>query len=146
MKRHLLTFFLSLAFALPAYSQVNLEEIAGMLGSHRVKATFSCNFDADGTAVSCKGSIVAQDKCFLADINGLEYHCDGKCLVLVDRKSKEVCIEDASGLEDLFKSGIGNVHNLKFSELRYLDKLTDLSSFGFNTDGLGKEWVVTDLR
>ena len=128
------------------WAQVGLDEVTGRLDSNRIKAEFSCVFNSQGTPMTCKGTVLAQGRCFHSDINGIEAYCDGGKLVLLDRESKEAYIEDASGLEDYLKSNVRNISGLQFSELRFMDLSDDMSAFTVDLSSLGKDWVITDLR
>lgn len=145
MKRLLTSLLLVLAGS-AMWAQNDLGSIIGRLSDFRIKAGFSCELTAEDVPVTYKGTALAQDNCFVVKANGVEAYCDGEVLILVDPSEKEVYLQDAEGLEEYLKDNIGAVRNLKFSELRYLDKSKDLTAFTYDTKALDKSWTVTDLR
>ena len=145
MKR-LFTIIATILLSSTLLAQVSLDEVTGRLDSNRIQAGFSCTFISQGTPMICKGTVLAQGRCFHSDINGIESYCDGQKIVLLDRKSKEAYIEDASGLKEYLESNVGNISGLEFSELRFLDISDDMSAFCVDLSSFGKDWVITDLR
>lgn len=145
MKRFI-TLAAAIVLSLPIWAQNNIDDILHRLDDFRIKAEFSCSIDNSDMRMDCKGSALAQGKCFVVKANGTEIYCDGTSLVIVDPAGKEVYIQDATGLESYLKENMGAVSGLKFQELRYLDKTGDMSPFRFDTGKLSSDWTVTDLR
>ena len=145
MKRFILILLLALAAGLTARAQVELSEVVGRLGYNRIMAEFSCSIKKD-VVIECRGTALAQENRFVVKANGIEAYCNGSRLVLVDPVAKEVYVESAAGLEKFLQSNMGSVTDLRFYELRFLDKSEDLSVFEFNTESLDSSWIVTDLR
>ena len=137
---------LSLVLGFTMWAQNDLKEIIGRLDSYRVKAEFTCKLDSDELRMDCKGTALAQGNCFVVKANGFEIYCDGSKLIIMDPAEKEAYIQDAEGLGSYLMENMSAVSELKFQELRYLDKSKDLSAFSFDTGKLGKDWTVTDLR
>ena len=99
----------------------------------------------NGTLVLLSGSLVLQGDCYHAKGNGLEIYSDGHTRWTVDRESKEVYIESSTGTPEVFRYE-DSVKELSLTDIRYFPANVDTSEFFFNTDSLGDEWIVTDLR
>mgnify|MGYP003311307089 CR=1 FL=1 len=144
--KHLASILASCLIGPVVWAQVSLDEVVSRRNDNRIRAEFSCKYTASEASLSYKGTVLAQGVCFKADINGVETYCDGKRLVILDKENKEAYIQNATGLEDYLKANVRKVSELQFSELRFLDLSDDLSAFSFDVSGLGKDWIVTDLR
>lgn len=144
MKRLTLLLLFLLA-GLSATAQVDLADVVKRLDRNRIKASFTCTVQND-VAVEYKGSAIAEGKMFAVKVNGMEAYCDGEKVVIIDPEAKEAYIEKASDLESYLKENMGNLSDLHFSELRFMDKSPDCSEFCFDTGKLDRSWVVTDLR
>lgn len=112
----------------------------------RISLTYNCSISTtNGTLVLLSGSLVLQGDCYHAKGNGLEIYSDGHTRWTVDRESKEVYIESSTGTPEVFRYE-DSVKELSLTDIRYFPANADTSEFFFNTDSLGDEWIVTDLR
>lgn len=145
MKR-LITLATAAVLSCTMWAQGNIDDILRRLDDFRIKAEFSCSVNTDDIRMDCKGTALAQGKCFVVKANGMELYCDGSSLTIVDPVEKEAYIQDATGLDEYLEENKSAVSGLKFQELRYLDKSSDMSPFRFDTGKLSSDWTVTDLR
>ena len=148
MRRLILTFtcfFISLGAAIAQDSR--LENIVAMVQTNRVSASVECKaFVAESsTPVTIKADILAQGDCYYAESFGYRIYCNGTTRWTVDSENKEVYIEKAGGIMEL-ADFIHMVEDLQIKKLQQSALSEDLSAFIFNTEGLGKEWIITDLR
>lgn len=124
-----------------------LENIVAMVQTNRVSASVECKaFVAESsTPVTIKADILAQGDCYYADSFGYRIYCNGTTRWTVDSENKEVYIEKAGGIMEL-ADFIHMVEDLQIKKLQQSALSEDLSAFIFITEGLGKEWIITDLR
>lgn len=111
----------------------------------RISLAYNCSISTNGTLVLLSGSLVLQGDCYHAKGNGLEIYSDGHTRWTVDRESKEVYIESSTGTTEVFRYE-DSVKELSLTDIRYSPANVDTSEFFFDTDSLGDEWIVTDLR
>ena len=137
--------FISLGAAIAQDSR--LENIVAMVQTNRVSASVECKvFVAESsTPVTIKADILAQGDCYYAESFGYRIYCNGTTRWTVDSENKEVYIEKAGGIMEL-ADFIHMVEDLQIKKLQQSALSEDLSAFIFNTEGLGKEWIITDLR
>lgn len=147
----LLTFFLCLSNASavgsapPEGGMKAAREILDRRFDARISLTYNCSISTNGTLVLLSGSLVLQGDCYHAKGNGLEIYSDGHTRWTVDRESKEVYIESSTGATEVFRYE-DSVKELSLTDIRYSPANVDTSEFFFDTDSLGDEWIVTDLR
>lgn len=147
----LLAFFLCLSNAAavgsapPEGGMKAAREILDRRFDARISLTYSCSISTNGTLVLLSGSLVLQGDCYHAKGNGLEIYSDGHTRWTVDRESKEVYIESSTGTTEVFRYE-DSVKELSLTDIRYSSANVDTSEFFFDTDSLGDEWIVTDLR
>ena len=115
--------------------------------------------------VSGEGKVSVQDSCFVLDLNLMQVFCDGQRRWSVDRESREVVVEKASGairgaiagykiescktlaggaVKASLLSGDGTRIRLDIPLLKKVEK-QPLSCYRFDTKTLDGSWVVTDL-
>lgn len=135
---------LLLAVAASAQPQAQIAGILARLRTDRISLHFSCVFTAD-VPVALAGTLLLQGECYRAQGSGMEIYCDGTTRWTVDPEAKEVYIETAEGLEELYAMRDA-LSEVKISDLNYLPLSDDLSAFRYDTSVLGPDWVVTDLR
>lgn len=148
MKRYLLIAAIILLQVSGTGAQ-DLSAILSKLDSSRVSLDFSCTVDNAGTPLRLKGNALAQGNCYRVDAAGMEVRCNGSCRWTVDREAREVYIEEAEGLEEFVSEPeryLGAVSDLRIDRVEYTAASEDLSAFCFDTEALGADWVVTDLR
>ena len=129
----------------------------------------------DGMKEVTRGSVIAQDNCFIVSGLGLKNYSDGNTLWMVDESAKEVVI-DAVVNDDVFSNpallissyrnymdGIKVNHEgsdsldltitldeetmirFKLTSVRFADP-ADASEFSLDVSALPSSYVVTDLR
>lgn len=147
----LLAFFLCLSNAAavdstpPEGRMKAAREILDRRFDARISLAYNCSISTNGTLVLLSGSLVLQGDCYHAKGNGLEIYSDGHTRWTVDRESKEVYIESSAGTTEVFRYE-DSVKELSLTDIRYSPANVDTSEFFFDTDSLGDEWIVTDLR
>lgn len=146
MKRLTFTFiyiFLSLGAAFAQDSR--LEKIVSMVQTSRISASVECRSYTQETMVTLNAEILAQGDCYYAESFSYKIYCNGDTRWTVDSENKEVYIEKAGGIMEL-ADFIHMVEDLQIKRLQQFPLSEDLSAFTFNTEGLDKEWIITDLR
>jgi len=143
MKKCLLFVLLLLPLTAGA-QQKQLSEIAAHLQTNRISLQYACTYTEE-VPVQLSGTLLIQETCYRAEGNGMVILCDGRTRWTVDPASKEVYIESAEGLEELIAMR-DSLTELQLSAIRYQPLSEDLSPFRFDTETLGPDWVVTDLR
>ena len=157
------------AYAAPQDSGTNAElaKIMRMLTSYSVTADYSYTADK----LSGKGTLVFNGQSYRFSGSGMQVYCDGTTVWTVDTKAKEVYVDSAGSTNSLLAdpgkaleyvttlhsdkdsitgtaknpSGHGTV-NFKVQKIVKGPLTSDMKQFRFSTAGLGKDWVVTDLR
>lgn len=135
--------FLSLGAAFAQDSR--LEKIVSMVQTSRISASVECRSFIQETMVTLNAEILAQGDCYYAESFGYKIYCNGDTRWTVDSENKEVYIEKAGGIMEL-ADFIHMVEDLQIKRLQQFPLSEDLSAFSFNTEGLDKEWIITDLR
>lgn len=146
MKKLLTVIALSLLFPLLSSAQdQKLMEIVDRLGTDRIQAVVECSIVTQNGRFRIKAELLVQGDCYFAKSSGYSIHCNGSTRWTVDEAHKEVYVERAYGLKELsdFESV---VEDIKIRKVEYLPLSDDMSPFSFNTENLGKSWIVTDLR
>ena len=168
MKR-VLSIMLSLSFCASAGAQDFIGEIATLTKGARVTCDYTYQ-TVSGTIFTGKGSAVLQGDCYYIKGNGLEIIIDGKTRWTVDPLGQEVYVEGATefnkiisdiesflrGIPDLkYENGVltGTVQFpgeefALFCTISNVKRVaaSDSKEFSYNTAGLDKTWVITDLR
>ena len=125
-------------------TSAELKRILNQIDGHRVECDYSFSINENGVPVIFSGHAILQTGYFRISGNGLEIYCDGKAIHYLDMEAKEAYVESAVRLEDYIASNIGNVQDLKTSNVKSTLPSDDLSVF--MVPELGSEWVITDLR
>lgn len=145
MRRFLSILILALS-ALVARASSDLDALLRLLEHRKVSFAFTCVLKTD-VPVNYEGTVLAQGACFVMKANGVESYCDGNSVALVDRKTKEVYVEDATGLEEFLKANFASVTDLVLKDVQTSDVADeDISTFRFDLSKLDSTWIVTDLR
>ena len=168
MKR-LLSILISLAFCASAGAQDFIGEIATLTKGARVTCDYTYQ-TVSGTIFTGKGSAVLQGDCYCIKGNGLEIMSDGKTRWTVDPIGKEVYVEGATEFNKIIAdidSFLRGIPDLKYEngvltgtvqfpgeDFALFCTITNVKRdiaaeskvFSFDTAGLDKTWVITDLR
>jgi len=172
--KKLTTILLTVIFCLTATAQDIFKDPVQIMRERLTQGRVTVNYyfrTEAKVAVVNKGIMTIQGNCFCTSGSGLEYRADGHALWVIDKKEKEVYVEDFLGLEEFFsnpqiyaelltdlkiedKEISGTYHNGKNGEKTFF-KMTNIkaapadedeSIFKFETNNLDSEWLVTDLR
>ncbi len=122
---------------------ISLDDLLEKREDNRISLEYKCVIDGP-TRFRLSGTLLVQGDSYYAEGNGVQIYCDGKTRWTVDRKSKEVYMENAEALESLFGYK-DDIIELKLSKVKYLKKSEDMSAFSF-VPPKDSDWVITDLR
>jgi len=125
----------------------------------------------DAAQIRTDGSVLVDGNCYHIALKGADIWCDGTTRWTVDSEAKEVYIEPSDGTAEFFvnpQEHLDRISNLKMSEksisgiykepsqgAEVVFKFTSIAKsplsgsregFSFNTEALGSDWVITDLR
>ncbi|MBO4566665.1 MAG: hypothetical protein J5695_05515 [Bacteroidales bacterium] len=159
-----------IAASLPLAAQNGPEAFKALVDSNRVSFKYSLSAK-DKAQIRTDGSVLIDGNCYHIATNGADIWCDGTTRWTVDSEAKEVYIESSDGTAEFFvnpQEHLDRISNLKVGEksisgiykepsqgAEVVFKFTSIvksplsgstAGFGFSTAGLGKEWVITDLR
>lgn len=135
-------------FALPLLSSAQdeqLMQIAEQLEYKRISANIECTISTYEGDFRVRAEILVQGDCYYAKSSGYRIYCNGGTRWTVDDAHREVYVDKARGLAEL-EHFASSVKDLKIRKIDYLPLSDDLSSFAFDTSGLAKDWIITDLR
>lgn len=136
---------LALTFSIViASAQDDVYAIMDHLQTDRISVSFTCTFNAD-TPFDIKGDLLVQGNSFFLSGMGYEIRSHGGTRWTTSTADKEVYVEKAQGLEELYPYW-ERISNLKITSVKYLPLSQDMSPFIVDTAKLGAGWVVTDLR
>lgn len=150
--------------------QKDIQALAAKMASSRISLNFK--FNPDGKAGNIvAGTLTVQGNCFLVNVGSQRIVSNGKTCWTVDDSTEEVYIEKGGRLPYFFSdpatmaASLSNVTKLPDGfkgtftvpddgqrynfELRNIETAAPSKStaeFTFDTEKLGGDWVVTDLR
>lgn len=143
--------FISTVLVLISILSFGQNDIAGLmekLDSHKVTLNYSCTVRLD-VPMKSRGSLTVQQNCYKLSAAGVDIYCDGESRWTVDTSSKEVFIEEATGVKEFLSNSQGYLDILSDLELsdvtiEPLDKTPGI--FSFDDKSLDSSWIVTDFR
>jgi len=129
-------------------AQIDIDLLAKLLQTNRVSVEYSCIIS--GTSpVKSSGTLVGEGNFYMVKADGIEVYSDGETRWTVDPKAKEVYIESSNGIAELMpdvQKFLKQIYELKTSEPVVTPATFKKENFQFKTEGLGKDWMITDLR
>ncbi|MCQ2176538.1 MAG: hypothetical protein MJY41_01195 [Bacteroidales bacterium] len=148
MKRIVIA-LLALFASCMAFGQTELAQtLLGKLNTHKVSFSYSCTVNLD-VPMKSSGTITAQQNSYRLTTAGMDIYCDGTTRWTVDTATKEVYIENATGLREYLADTqryLDNLSDIELSDVKVEPVDTREGIFRFDEKSLDSSWVVTDLR
>lgn len=146
MKRFLI--FLATMLTASVLNGQEVGQILERLDNSRISLDYSCTVKGQ-TPFENSGSLTVQQNCYRLSTPGFGIYCDGRTRWTVDTQAREVMIDLSEGTREFLNDVDGylsQVENLKIRNVKYSPLDADTGIFTFDCSGLGKDWIVTDLR
>ena len=148
-----------------AWGQNSLDDVIALLQSGQViSCSYSYTLSGD-IPVKGSGEAVICGTAYHISEGGLDTWCDGSTVWTVDSEAKEVVVSEGGNSilanPGAFRSAVGNIRfdgrslsctidvqgsDMEFKAVEITSSPTSGESFAFDTEGLDKAWIITDLR